>query len=225
VQGLRAVGRMETGHVAAQRVQGRAAQGGTPLWRRIQVQLEPATRDGDRGLDILTNGPLRTASATRVARLERKRWTLETACQHLEADVHADIQTLGSPQAALGGFCRAWVADNMLAVVLAAVRRGHGAATIDQDLALSDGANDIAQTSPGMLRALPEDAWRVFSRMRPAEMVAILRELAQQVRRKAYRKSPRGPKQPQPKREEHTTFSHVSTAKIRRNRKVNAATP
>ena len=57
------------------------------------------------------------------------------------------------------------------------------------------------------------------------DMVAILRELAQQVRLKAYRKSSRGPKKPQPKREGHATSSHVSTAKRLRNRKVNAATP
>jgi hypothetical protein len=69
VRGLRAVGRIETGHVAAQRVQVWDAQGGAHLLRRIRVKLEQATRDGDRVLDILTNGPLRKASATRVARL------------------------------------------------------------------------------------------------------------------------------------------------------------
>src|SRR5262249_43281967 len=82
---LRAVGRLETGHVAEQRVQVRDAQGGTHLFRRIQVKLDQATRDGDRVLYLLTNLPLRTASAKRVARLYRKRWTLETAFQHLEA--------------------------------------------------------------------------------------------------------------------------------------------
>jgi hypothetical protein len=76
-----------------------------------------------------------------------------------------------------------------------------------------------------MMIAIPEDEWRVFSRMRPAEMVATLRELAQKVCLKAYRKSARGPKKPRPKREGSTKASHVSTAKILRNQKVNAATP
>jgi hypothetical protein len=76
-----------------------------------------------------------------------------------------------------------------------------------------------------MMIAIPEDEWRVFSRMRPAEMVATLRELAQQVRLKAYRKSPRGPKKPRPKREGTTKAPHVSTAKLLRERTVNAATP
>jgi hypothetical protein len=222
---LRSVGRIETGHVAEQRVQVRDAQGGTHLFRRIRVKLDQATRDGDRVLYILTNLPLRKASAKRVARLYRKRWTLETAFQHLEAYFHSEINTLGYPKAALFGFCLALVAYNMLAVVMAALRSVHGAETIDQELSLYYVANDIAQTSHGMMIAIPEAEWRVFSRMRPAEMVATLRELAQKVRLEAYRKSPRGPKKPRPKCAGTTKASHVSTAKLLRNLTVNAATP
>src|SRR2546426_1941309 len=58
--------------------------------------------------------------------LFRSRWTLETAFQHLEAYFHAEINTLGYPKAALFGFCLALVADNLLAVVLAALRGVHG---------------------------------------------------------------------------------------------------
>lgn len=57
--------------------------------------------------------------------------------------------------------------------------------------------------------AIPEDEWRVSIRMRPAEMVATLRELAQKVRLKAYRKSSRGPKKPRPKREGTTKSSRA----------------
>jgi Transposase DDE domain len=222
---LRSVGRIETGHVAEQRVQVWDAQGTAHLFRRIRVKLDQATRDGDRVLYILTNVPLRKASAKRVARLYRKRWTLETAFQHLEAYFHSEINTLGYPKAALFGFCLALVAYNILAVVMAALRSVHGAESIDQELSLYYVANDIAQTSHGMMIAIPEDEWRVFSRMRPAEMVAILKELAQKVRLKAYRKSARGPKKPRPKREGTTKASHVSTAKLLRELKANAATP
>jgi len=222
---LRAVGRIETGHVAEQRVQVRDAQGGIHLFRRIRVKLDQATRDGHRVLYILTNLPLRKASAKRVARLYRKRWTLETAFQHLEAYFHSEINTLGYPKAALFGFCLALVAYNMLAVVMAALRSVHGAEVIDQDLSLYYVANDIAQTYHGMMIAIPEDEWHVFSHMRPAEMVATLIELAQKVRLEAYRKSPRGPKKPRPKCEGPTKASHVSTAKLLRNLKVTAVTP
>src|SRR6266436_5517741 len=128
---LRPVGRIETGQVAEQRVQVWDAQGQAHLFRRIRVKLDQATRDGDRVLYILTNLPLRKASAKRVARLYRKRWTLETAFQHLEAYFHLEINTLGYPKAALFGFCLALVAYNMLAVVLAALRGVHGEDTVD----------------------------------------------------------------------------------------------
>ena len=175
--------------MAEQRVQVWDAQGAAHLFRRIRVKLEEATRDGDRVLYILTNVPLRKASAKRVARLYRKRWTLETAFQHLESYFHSEINTLGYPKAALFGFCLALVAYNLLAVVMAALPAVGGA--IDQELSLYYVANDIAQTYHGMMIAIPEDEWRVFSRMRPVEVVATLRELAQKVRRKAYRKSSR----------------------------------
>ena len=99
---------------------------GVHLFRRIRVKLDQATRDGDRVLYLLTNLPLCKASAKRVARLYRKRWTLETAFQHLEAYFHSEINTLGYPKAAFFGFCLALVAYNMLAVVQAALRSVHG---------------------------------------------------------------------------------------------------
>src|SRR6266571_1156466 len=93
-------GRMETGRVAEQRVVVRDAQGTAYLFRRLRVQLDEPTRDGDRVLYLLTNVPLRKASPKRVARLYRKRWTLETAFQRLEAYFHSEINTLGYPKAA-----------------------------------------------------------------------------------------------------------------------------
>ena len=91
----RAMGRIETGQVAEQRVEVRDAQGRTQMFRRIRVKLDQATRDGDQELYLLTNLPQYKASAKRVARLYRKRWTLETAFQHLEAYFHSEINTLG----------------------------------------------------------------------------------------------------------------------------------
>jgi hypothetical protein len=225
VNALRSVGHIETGHVAEQRVRVWDAQGVAHVFRRIRVKLDQTTRDGDGLLYIVTNLPPRKVSAKRVARLYRKRWTLETAFQHLEAYFHSEINTLGYPKAALFGFCLALVAYNMIAVVMAALRSVHGAEPIDQDLSLYYVANDIAQTYHGMMIAIPEEEWRVFSLMSPSEMVATLKMLAQQVHLKAYRKSPRGPKKPRPKREGQTTSSHVSTAKILRDRTVNVAIP
>jgi hypothetical protein len=211
---LRSVGRIETGHVAEQRVQVQDAQGGVHLFRRIQVKLDQATRDGDRVLYILTNVPLRKASAKRVARLYRKRWTLETAFQHLEAYFHSEINTLGYPKAALFGFCLALVAYNLLAVVLAALRGVHGQERVDAEVSLYYMANDISTTYNGMMIAIPEVEWDVFYRMSAPDMVATLLDLAQRVNLQAYRKSPRGPKKPRPKQDGRAKQGHVSTAKL-----------
>jgi IS4 transposase len=82
----------------------------------------------------LTNLPKSVASAKLIAELYRKRWSIETMFQELEAHLHSEINTLGYPKAALFGFCVALVAYNALAVVKAALRKVHGEATIDNEL-------------------------------------------------------------------------------------------
>jgi len=216
---------METGRVAEQRVVVRDAQGTAYLFRRLRVQLDEPTRDGDRVLYLLTNVPLRKASPKRIARLYRKRWTLETACQRLEAYFHSEINTLGYPQAALFGFCLALVAYNRMAVVVAALRSVHGAYVIEHDVSLYYMTNELATTYAGMMLAIPEHEWRVFRSMRLAEMGATLLALARQVRLHAWRKSPRGPKKPRPKRAKDPKHSHVATAKLLMNRKGNLVAP
>jgi hypothetical protein len=218
-------GRMETGRVAEQRVVVRDAQGTAYLFRRLRVQLDEPTRDGDRVLYLLTNLPLRKASPKRVARLYRKRWTLETAFQRLEAYFHSEINTLGYPKAALFGFCLARVAYNMMAVVVAALRRVHGEHVMEHDVSLYSMTNALATTYTGMMIAIPEHEWRVFRSMSLAEMGATLLALARQVCLRALRKSPRGPKKPRPKRAKDPKHSHVATAKLLMNRKGNLVAP
>ena len=107
------VGRIEMGAVAEQQIRVVDADGEAHIFRRFRITLDEATRDGDRLLSLVTNVPRCRASAKRVARLYRKRWTLKTAFQHLEASLHSEINTLAYPKAALFGFCLALVAYNM----------------------------------------------------------------------------------------------------------------
>ncbi len=211
---LRPLGRVETGHIAEQRVRVVDAQGSAHVFRRLRIKLDHATRDGATLLYILTNIPARRVSAKRVARLYRKRWTLETAFQHLEAYFHSEINTLAYPKAALFGFCLALVAYNVLAVVLAALRGVHGQERVDDEVSLYYLANEVSTTYHGMMIAIPEREWGVFARMSALEMAATLLDLAQRVNLRALRKSPRGPKKPRPKREGGSNPGHVSTAKL-----------
>jgi hypothetical protein len=211
---LRPLGRVETGQIAEQRVRVVDGQGVAHTFRRLRLKLDHATRDGARLLYILTHVPARKATAQRVAGLYRKRWTLETAFQHLEAYFHSEITTLGYPKAALFGFCLALVAYHLLAVVLAALRGVHGQARVDAEVSLYYIANEISTTYHGMMIAIPEGEWDVFTRMSTPEMVATLLALAQRVNLQAYRKSARGPKKPRPASDGSAKQGHVSTAKL-----------
>jgi IS4 transposase len=222
---LRDAGRIETGRVAEQRVRVQDAQGNWHKFRRLRIKLDEATRDGNGLLYILTNLPRLKASTKRVARLYRKRWTLETAFQHLEAYFHSEVNTLGYPKAALFGFCLALVAYNVLAVVLAALRGVHGESIVDEELSLYYVANEIAETYKGMRIAIPGPEWLVFRRMSVSEMAAMLLDLARRVRLRVFRKSPRGPKKPRPKCESSTKKGHVSTAKLLMYREGHPVTP
>ncbi len=221
---LHSFGRTPTGQIAGQRVCVVDAQGEKHVFRRLRIKLDKATRDGATVLYILTNLPPQV-SAKQVAQLYRKRWTLETAFQHLEAYFHSEINTLGYPKAALFGFCLALVAYNVLAMVLAALRGVHGEDTVDQEVSLYYIANEIATTYTGMMIASPESEWEVFYAMSTAELATILLDLAQRVRMKAFRKSPRGPKKPPPKGKGTPKKGHVSTAKLLMNRRAISATP
>jgi hypothetical protein len=160
-----------------------------------------------------------------VCYLYRKRWTLETAFQHLEAYFHSEINTLGYPKAALFGFCLALLAYNLLALVLAAWRGVHGEETVDEEVSLYYVANDISTTYHGMMIALPAPEWEVFYSMSPSDLAAILLELAQGVRLQAIRKSPRRPKKPRPQGKKPARKGHVSTAKLLMNRQAKSASP
>ena len=224
VSPLRPCGRTPTGQIAQQRMCVVDTQGHKHICRRLRITLNEATRDGATLLYILTNLP-RQISAKRVAALYRKRWTLETAFQHLEAYFHSEINTLGYPKAALFGFCLALVAYNVLAVVLAALRSVHGEETVDEEISLYYIANEISMTYHGMMIAVPEREWDVFYAMSTVDLAAILIELARGVRLQAFRKSPRRPQKPRSQDKRPARQGHVSTAKLLRKRGTNLATP
>lgn len=224
VSPLRSCGRTPTGQLAQQCVGVVDAQGHPHLFRRLQITLDQATRDGDICLSILTNLP-EQVSAHHVAQLYQNRWKWETAFQHLEAYLHSEINTLGYPKAALFGFCLALVAYNVLAVVLAALRGVPGEDTVDHKVSLYYIATEISATYKGMMIAIPEPEWEIFYAMNTADLAAILLDLARRVSLQAFCKSSRTPKKPRPQGKKAPKKGHVSTAKLLMNRKAHSATP
>jgi len=97
---------------------------GKRQYRRIRVELTQPTRDGDTFIDLLSSVP-EDIDAVTLAALYRRRWTLETAFQKLEAHLESEINTLAYPRAALLGFCLALIVYNIFEVMLAAVDSVH----------------------------------------------------------------------------------------------------
>ncbi len=210
----RACGRIDTGKVFEQTIQATNDAGEVLLLRRVTVVLDKPTRDGETELHLLTNVPARDAHAKQIADLYRRRWTIETAFAELEATLDGEINTLGYPKAALLAFCVALVSYNVLSTVKAALRAVHGEEVVAKDVSAYYVAEEITMTHRGMRIAIPEDEWVVFQEMSPVELAGVLVELAKAVRLPAYRKHPRGPKKPKPKKQSGAKIKHVATAKV-----------
>jgi Transposase DDE domain len=191
--------------------------------RRVTVRLAQPARNGESEIHVLTNLPQKI-TAIQVAELYRKRWTLETAFQELEAALSSELQTLAYPQAALFGFCTALVAYNLLAVVKAALRAAHGAKKIQEDVSGYYLADEVAGTWRGMMIVLPADHWRErFGTLTASQMAAFLIRTARHVKLSHFKKHPRGPKRPPPAMKTYLR-NGASTAKILRQAKCTKQT-
>src|SRR4051812_44964339 len=101
---VRRLGRTEGGRLREQRVRVRNGQGEAVYLRRVVVELDEPTRDGDAFVAVLSNLPEEDADARCVASLYRRRWTVEHAFQDLAVALRGEINTLCYPRAALFGF-------------------------------------------------------------------------------------------------------------------------
>jgi hypothetical protein len=218
------VGQSETGAVYEQRIamdtgepdgaQTPDGSEGVRTLRRIKVALEQPTRDQDTALYVLTNLPPEQADALQVAQAYRRRWTIETAFQELEAHLHSELNTLGQPKAALFAFCVALVAYNTLAVVKAALRSVHGETKVAEEVSGFHMAEHLARTYEGMMIAIEEPQWKGFEQMSEERFAGALRALAAQVNLRRFKKYKRGPKKPRTKPKFDPKVPHVSTAKL-----------
>jgi len=222
---LQEVGQSASGRVWEQPCRVVAEDGRELRLRRVQLQLDRPTREGETEINLLTPLPQTEIGAPQVAEAYGGRWTIEHAFQDLTTQLHCELNTLGYPRAALFGFCVAVVAYNALAVVLAALRAVHGAEKIDTEVWGYYLADELAGTYRGMRIAIPPHHWRVFRQMTVPQFAAVLLLLAQWVQLAAYRKHRRGPKKPRPKRRYDKHHPHVSTARLIAQRKVRISSP
>ena len=207
--GLKFVGKSETGEVWEQDVEITAPTGETLPLRRVVVKLNKPTRNGDKNLILLTNLPKETADAFKVAELYRARWGIETSFQKLESHLHSEINTLGYPKAALFSFCLALVAFNLYAIVMATLRATHPDQAINESVSEYYLAQEIETTTEGLLIAIPESEWTIFTQVSSAELAIMLLDIASYVDLKKYKKNPRGPKKPRLERNQFKGHPHA----------------
>jgi IS4 transposase len=211
----RKIGRSATGLVYEQAIQLRDPETGeVGTYRRITVQLDQATRDGAWELHLLSNVPVEDADALTLADLYRKRWTIETVFQEITATLQCEIQTLGYPKAALFAFCLALVAYNAVSLLKASLRAVHGEAPVNDTVSGYYLNLEIRGTYEGMMIAIPEKHWKIFRTLSIPDLVNVLKDVAGHARLSRYRKHPRGPKKPPPKKSAYANGGHVSTFKL-----------
>jgi hypothetical protein len=201
---------VETGD--GQRLREQAIEVEGRRYRRIRVELAGPTRDGDRFIDLVTDLP-ETVGAATVAALYRKRWTLETAFQHLEKHLESEINTLAYPRAALFGFCLALVAYNIFQLALAAMD-GAQPEPVSQTVSTYYVGQEIASTFLALLMLTEPKDWRFLAGLSPAEFAQWLRGVASGLNPKKYRKHGRGPKKPRQKTPYDPKHPHVSTRRL-----------
>jgi len=207
----RLVGRSSTGTVYEQTIK-TSDDADALTMRRITVELDHPTRDGDSVIHLLTNLPA-SVCALVIADVYRHRWEEETGYYYVTTTLTCEQASIGTPQAALFLFCLAVLAFNIRQVIFAALYAEHGEASVNQvsHHALSV---EVSRFSDGMLVVLDEEYWSQLLGGSPEDLANLLRDLSRKIDIQRYLKSHRGPKKKINKPPRTRKKTHVSTAKI-----------
>jgi hypothetical protein len=188
---------------------------GKKLWR-VTLELDDPTRDGDRELHIITDVLDHGVSAADVMRVYRARWSIERCFHTMATTLHAELNTLGAPGAAMFALAVGYCAYNVFSTLGAALRSAHGSETIDQGLSKHAVVTELKAMAGGLGVLVPDDLWVSYRRKPLEELGAELVTLARRFSLdNGYRKAPT-PKKP-PNRTPRTRFKgkpHISTKSV-----------
>jgi hypothetical protein len=185
--------------------------------RRITVALAEPTRDGDTQLHLLSN--LRASVlAVAISEAYGNRWTIETCLGHVAQALNAEINTLAYPGAALLCFCLALVLFNILSALKSLLWK-YSTTSNKPELSYYYLALEIAEARLGMKITIDDTYWTQRAELPLSEYVSWIKSIVKRAKLQRYRKHPRGPKRPPPKRASGKGRAHVSTHRILENRK------
>jgi len=186
--------------------------------RRITAKLVEPTRDGDTELHLLTNLPM-SVSAVVIADAYAERWTIETCLGHLAQALNAEINTLAYPGAALLCFCLALVLFNIISALKTLLTK-FSSASHTPELSYYYLALEIAEARLGIQIAIDDEYWKQRAELPLSKFILWVKSIAKPANLQPYRKHPRGPKRPPPKRASGKKRAHVSTHRILEKRKL-----
>jgi hypothetical protein len=215
----RKIGRIDTGLVYEQKLSITDKESGRVMTvRRITVQLDETTRDGDTEIHLLCNVPASDADAHVLANLYRDRWEIENAFHVLTMTLTCESSSNCYPRCALFQFCMAMFAYNARQILFAALYAEHNQEDVER-MSQYQMAVDIVKPMAGLETAITDDEWRELTPCTPRGIAKFLRQTSRHVDIKSYRKSVRGPKKPPPKRKRCKAGTHVATHRLLQQRK------
>ena len=222
------IGCTDTGVVYEQPLRLTSEDGQEMTVRRVTLELEKKTRDGDKELHLLTNLP-KQVGAGRITESYRTRWQIETAFAKLTTVLRCELNTLGYPDAALFGFCIAVVMYNAFSTVIAALRVTHPEVEAAAREQTTPGkrkkfsfyylTNEIAGVWQGMRIAIPDRHWaKAFQGLTPKQLARKLLWLGRQVSCERFLTNPYSEQKRRKQRKMTTRGGNVSTYKVLQQR-------
>jgi hypothetical protein len=210
------LGRISTGTVYEQAMQV-TKQEGSLVVRRITIELDQPTQDGDLVIHLLTNLPSDVCGKL-IAEQYHRRWEEETGFYYLRMCFQGELPSLGHPRAALFLFSMSLIAYNVLQVIWAAFFATHDEEEIQNTSNLYV-SQEIMSATPGMLIVLDDAEWELLIPESQRQVAILLKQIAKTTSLSDYRKSVRKPKaktprKKKPKKKRNAVHKHVSTAKI-----------
>ena len=205
-------GRCRSGEVLEQTVEVDDGAGGVRPLRRIVLELDEPTREGETEIILMTNLPAEVPAAACCAAYAG-RWSIAGHYQEMTDLLHCEIPTLGYPLAALFAFSISAVAGNALAVLKGNLRMAHGE-EMAAEVSAFELVDGVAEVYPGMMVAVPPAEWPRAAVYEAAEVAGVLNDLAGRVPVHRMFRCRRGPKKPRPWRSRGNRVHHVSNKKL-----------
>jgi hypothetical protein len=205
-------GRCRSGAITEQTIEVIDDDGGAHPLRRIVLELDEPTRDGETQIVLITNLPAEVSAAA-CCDAYAGRWSIEGHYQEMTDLLHCEVPSLGYPRAALFAFSMAAVAGNALAVLKGNLRMAHGE-EMAAEVSAFELVDGVAEVYPGMMVAVPATAWPRAAVYEAAEVAGVLNDLAGQVPVHRMFRCRRGPKKPRPKRSRGNRVHHISNKKM-----------